>query len=216
MRTLCDEVLVISLPERVDRRERICKVLQDQLIPFRFLDGIKVSLGEVTELEVADLCDASRKSPAGADAFIAGMVGSKRAHIRALQYAETTNFDSVLIFEDDIGFHEGWFDVYRAALSELPDEWLQLYLSAEMNRPAFPISAHLARLTGALDLIAVLYSKNGIEASLRSARTARYELGAWFSDHLHPFGCSYVVTPQITYEEAGFSDVHHAHHPRRA
>ncbi|MES2569252.1 MAG: hypothetical protein V4710_04255, partial [Verrucomicrobiota bacterium] len=113
---------------------------------------------------------------------------------------------SLLIFEDDVAFREGWYPVYQSAVQELPKGWLQLYFSALNLKPAMPFSAHLERLSAACQTTAILYSMDGMEAALQCVQNARSELDWWMGLHLHPYGCSYLLSPQLTYQTGGYSD----------
>jgi len=206
MKTLADQVFVISLPERIDRRERVTAVLREENVPFQFMNGIRVRRDEIVDLEIAELYWEDFKIVAGWDAYLKAAIGCKRAHLNCLKWGIDNDVDSLLIMEDDVAFRTGWYPRFRAAVSDLPKGWLQLYLSAGVIQPSMQVSSTLQRLTGACQTTAILYSRDGIEAAWKCTRHARAEIDWWMAHHLHPFGCSYVVDPQITYQTGGYSD----------
>jgi GR25 family glycosyltransferase involved in LPS biosynthesis len=206
VKQLAGETLVISLPERVDRRERVTKLFAEENIPFRFVDGVRVNGSEISNREISELYFASFKVAAGWDSYVRAAVGCKRAHVNCLEYAFAAGLQSVLIMEDDVGFRENWHEHFLRAQAELPEGWLQLYLSAGVFKPSEIVSRHVHRLSGACQTTAILYSRDGIEAGLKCARSARAEIDWWMGLHLHPFGCSYVVEPHATYQVGGYSD----------
>lgn len=203
---LADEVVVISLPERIDRRQQLETIFREEGIRFRFADGIRVTRAEITESEISELYWADFKISAGWDSYLKAAVGCKRAHIRCLEEGLQRNLDSLLIMEDDVRFRPDWYDSYRRAHSALPKGWLQLYFSAGCMTPSVPVTANLHRLSGACQTTAILYSRAGMEAALNCINHARAELDWWMGYHLHPYACSYVIEPQITYQDGGFSD----------
>jgi hypothetical protein len=206
MSALQYETYVISLPERLDRRERVSEVLCREAIPFTFVDGVRVKRNEIEAREIADLGWEEFKDRSGWDRYICGAMGCKRAHIRCLEDAAAANKKSVLVLEDDVEFTSNWRAALAAAYSELPKHWLQLYFSAMPMIDSLDYSPHLQQLRAACQTTAILYSHDGIEAGLNCIRSARCELDWWMGLHLHPFGCSYVVSPQITYQREGYSD----------
>jgi hypothetical protein len=173
---------------------------------FEFVDGVRVSRDEISNEEISELYWANFKLKAGWDAYLRAAIGCKRAHMKCLERGHRANLSSLLICEDDMAFRNNWRPVLERALNDLPSGWLQLYFSAWSFRPSIAVTPTLKRLQAACQLTAVLYSKEGIEAALKCVKHARSEIDWWMGLHLHPFGCSYVVEPGITYQTGGFSD----------
>ncbi len=207
LKHLAEDVVVISLPERTDRRERVQAMMERESVAFRFVEGVRVTYEEVRWEEVAEVSEDDYKKRAGWEKYLCGMVGCRRAHLRCLQDAFDAGRRSLVIFEDDFAFVDGWSERLPAALAELPTGWLQLYFSAVDFVPRTPVSSHLRRLGGAYHTTAILYSEAGIEAALECVRRSRKEIDNWMGKHLHPSGGSYVVYPRITYQTGGTSDI---------
>lgn len=206
-RHVADDVVVISLPERTDRRTAVQEMMARERVVFRFVDGVRVRTSDIRREEVAEVGWRGFKLAAGRGRYLRGMVGCMRAHIHCLESALNTGRHSILIMEDDAILVDRWYETFTAARSELPVGWLQLYLSAGSFRPSVQVSPHLHRLSGACQTTAILYSKDGIEAGLACCRNARNEVDFWMALHLHPFGCSYSVHPQVTWQKGGYSDI---------
>jgi hypothetical protein len=150
---LSEETIVISLPERTDRRERIRAAMRHpHRVKFRFVDGVRVTDEEIDPEEIVDVDLHTFKLVAGAEKFLRGTVGCRRAHLRCLEEAFRRGVGTLLLIEDDMRFVDGWFERYVAALDELPKGWLQLYLSSSDYRPSEPFSVNLHRLTGCLSI----------------------------------------------------------------
>lgn len=205
-RDIADEVLVISLPERIDRRRRVAAILDREGIPFDFVDGGRVKVEDISQKEVSELYPTPFKVVAGWNEYLRAAIGCKRAHINCLERGLEKGKQRLLVMEDDVDLRADWHPILLRALSDLPAGWLQLYLSADSFRTPSPFSPNLKRLNGARQTTAILYSREGMRASLNCILTARAELDWWMGLHLHPFGCSYVVEPQITFQTGGFSD----------
>ncbi len=204
---LADDVVVISLPERTDRRERMEYMMAREGVWFRFVDGVRVKDEEIEPYEISEVGRQSFKMAAGFKKYLRGMAGCRRAHLRVLEAAKAKGLRSLMIIEDDMVLETGWLEKLRAALLELPKGWLQLYFSANNFSPSAPVSENLRRLGGAYQTTAILYSQTGIEAAIQCLRHSRNEIDFWMGRHLHPFGNSYVVHPCIAFQQGGVSDI---------
>jgi GR25 family glycosyltransferase involved in LPS biosynthesis len=176
-------------------------------VSFRFASGVRVSDEDIVQGEISEVGWQDFKTLAGFNKYLRGMVGCRRAHLRELECAMIAGLRSLLIIEDDMCLIDHWCETFRAAISELPTGWMQLYLSRGDFRPSVRISRHLRRLTGAYQTTAILYSEIGIQAAINCLRSSRSEIDHWMSNHLHPFGNSYAVCPSIAYQQGGISDI---------
>lgn len=115
-----DRVVVISLARRPDRLEA-------------FLDRFsKAWPGQMVEIEPAvdgelEVIPAWWKQSPGA-------WGCYRSHEKILADAELAGLGSVLIFEDDATFCDGFVDRLGELLDAVPDDWAQLYLGGQHLR----------------------------------------------------------------------------------
>jgi GR25 family glycosyltransferase involved in LPS biosynthesis len=206
-RQVAEMVLVISLPSRTDRRERIAATLRAENVPFEFVDGVQVQFEDVLPEEYSELGWRGKEGITDRHRYIAGTSGCRRAHQLCLELAQARGVESLLIIEDDAVFLENWRDRYHAARSELPHGWWQMYLSAKPFKPAEKFSERLNRLQGAWQTTAILYSREGIRAALDCVKTARCEVDHWMGLHLHPAGRSFMANPAVTFHPAGDSDI---------
>ncbi len=204
---LADEVVVVSLPERMDRRNRIVAMMAEEKVAFRFVDGVRVRDEDILPEEIEEVGRLGFKEVGTFEKYLRGMVGCRRAHLRVLERAYADGLDSLLILEDDAHLETGWLKHYQMALGELPMGWLQLYLSGSEFRGGHDFSKTLRRLSAAYQTTAILYSKAGIEAALNCLRHSRSEIDHWMGNHLHPFGNCYLIRPSIAYQEGGVSDI---------
>ena len=204
---LADDVVVISLPERTDRREKLENMMKAEGAWFRFVDGVRVKYEELNQFEAAGVHLHSFKLIGGPEKFMQGVAGCRRAHLRVFEAALESDVQSLLVIEDDMLLVDGWLERYKASLAELPDGWLQMYLSTSNYRVAEPFSKNLRRLRGSYQTTAILYSRAGNEAACKCLRTSRYEIDVWMGDHMHPFGCTYGIEPRIACQQGGFSDI---------
>ncbi|MES2570535.1 MAG: glycosyltransferase family 25 protein [Verrucomicrobiota bacterium] len=204
---LADDVVIITLPERFDRQRRIADMMNRENLWFRFVEGVRVTDKEIDPAEISEVRRQKFKVVAGFEKYLRGMVGCRRAHLRELELAKEKNLRSLLIIEDDMALEPGWLRTLQSAIKDLPAGWFQLHFSANEFRASAPVSSHLHRLSGARQTTAILYSRTGIGAALNCLRHSRLEIDQWMGDHLHPFGNSYVMNPQIAHQQGGVSDI---------
>ena len=204
---LAEDVVVISLPERTDRQKRFGGWMRRHRVRFRFVDGVRVKDEDIDPREIAEVTKDHFKIEGGWDAYLRGTVGCRRAYLRCLEEAYAAGVKSLLIMEDDAHLVDDWLERYAAAIREVPRGWLQLYLSAWDFQSSQQVSANLHRLAGAYQTTAILYSEAGIEAAVKAARCSRCDIDEWLAKHLHPYGNSYVIRPEITYQDGGVSDI---------
>ena len=109
---VADDVVVINLPERSDRRKGIVKMMGEKNLRFRFVDGVKVSPEDIRSEEIAEVGFEAFKVAAGREKYLCGMVGCKRAHEACLEYAFSRKLKSILIVEDDAALIDGWYSAF--------------------------------------------------------------------------------------------------------
>ena len=97
-------IFVLSLPHRVDRRLMIEKNFKLHQLQFQFFDALCYE--DVTEKIVLSKQDYAKKS----------------THKSLLRQAQMNNFDSVMIFEDDIEFDNDFAQKLKSYSIDVPED----------------------------------------------------------------------------------------------
>ena len=108
-----DKVFCVSLTRREDRREKFKAQANALGIPFEFWDAVD---GLAQNLSVPN----TKITP--------GAVGCYLSHMAIWQAALDNNWESVIVFEDDAKFADGFNTLVDAALPFLPADWQFTYL----------------------------------------------------------------------------------------
>jgi hypothetical protein len=177
-----DQIYYINLDKRTDRKELAELELRDE--------GIKaVRVPGVVHENPAHGCHLS--------------------HAKILYDAIYNGFDRILIFEDDVQFFQDSLKNIRNALEELPPNWEMFYLGANLDAyPAYEISPHIAKLTGAFathayairhTLFHVLYE---INSSLETSHN-----DVVYANTIHPVHNCYLAMPLIAGQRDSYSDI---------
>lgn len=112
-----DYVVLISLREQVERRERALRALRDGGLSerVRIFDAVK---------------GAAVKRPAwwpnGSGAW-----GCYRSHVAVLREAQAEGAQAVLVLEDDVVWSAAAAAEVRRMMAEMPDDWAQIYLGGQ-------------------------------------------------------------------------------------
>jgi hypothetical protein len=120
-----DRVCVISLERRPDRLAS-------------FFAGVPKDF-PYGEIEVVSAIDGQRCRHPDWWRQGGGAWGCYRSHVRILEDALNAGENSVLIFEDDATFCEGFADQAKAYMAALPGDWVQAYFGGQHLRPALAI-----------------------------------------------------------------------------
>lgn len=208
---MIDEIVVIKLPHRTDRRSRMEAQMRSADINFVFADGILVDIAEVREEEMGrmDMCNNTRSHDD--HSYIAGSVGCARAHAAVLRQALMSKMTgALLIVEDDCCFVTNWWKQLAAAMQKLPGNWIQLYLSVfERNAAKHEQDSCLRQVRSGLHTTAIVYNRATLAFCLNVIETSGCEVDVAFARHLHPLGRCFCVKPMLSYQSGGYSDVKH-------
>jgi hypothetical protein len=120
-----DRVAVVSLERRPDRLAA-------------FFAGVPKDF-PFGEIEVVSAVDGSRCRHPDWWRQGGGAWGCYRSHVRIIEDALNAGEESVLIFEDDATFCEGFADLAKAYVSALPSDWVQAYFGGQHLRASLAI-----------------------------------------------------------------------------
>lgn len=114
-----DRVVVISLPEREERRERLLRNLTD------------TGLAGPEDLTWLDAVDGRRVNIPDWWVQGPGAWGCRFSQLRALEEAHRDGLETLLILEDDAVFHPRAGEWLPRVMDGLPDDWGQLFLGGQ-------------------------------------------------------------------------------------
>ena len=119
LRNHFDRIVVISLPERNDRRKRLVQNLEDCQL---------ASPGDLTWLDAVEGRKATLPDwwKAGAGAW-----GCRFSQLQAIQEGQRDGLENILILEDDAVFHPRTREWLADIMEVLPADWGQLFLGGQ-------------------------------------------------------------------------------------
>jgi hypothetical protein len=179
------DVIIVSLPERLNDRLVILKdFLYKEDIQFVIVDAIK--------------------KDNGAEGLIETM---KKVYQMCLE----AKFEKVLILEDDCKFIvDKPFEFIEKCMLQLPEKWDLLYLGCNLFQTNVELyTPNLIQVVGAWALHACIYSRKGIEKSLRAIeeRKDNSPLDTLIVEKVQLDGNCFAAYPMLCSQRKGFSNI---------
>lgn len=183
-----NNLFVISLPFRFDRRQHVCDQFKKYDLEFTFFDAINGH-----ELEYSGPLKK-------------GEEGIRQTHIALLNKAIDNNLDYIFICEDDVVFANNCFQILDTALSKLSN-FDALYLGG--NHLHFPtkIFDNIIRLNHTVAIHAIILHKNiFVEALQTIIENTNIPVDNAYTilQSKHNF---YGIYPPIAWQKDDYSDI---------
>ena len=186
-----DRIYCINLDYRKDRWEKVTK----EFTSLGILDKVTRVPGVITH----EFDDPKRNA----------CVGNHLSHAKCIQ--DALYADRILILEDDVKFINNTLEVLKIALSQLPPWWDLFYLGANLERPTYQLSSHLAKLSFAYSTHAYAINMQNDELTdileQMNTNTETIHNDVYMSEHIIPFYCSFISIPMIAIQESSYSDI---------
>lgn len=177
-----DEVYVVSLLERQDRRDIIKCELDEQGIPFTFFDAVKEDNG------------------------ILGLVKSMQALFTlALSKSQTR----ILVLEDDCTFLlPNIKGVLREIMPQVPSDYFTFHLGLNLLTQPTQISNNILKVDQSYSTHAIGYTKKAMELILNMLQqTPLLPYDIFLRDYVQTYGKSYCTYPMLATQRTTFSNI---------
>jgi GR25 family glycosyltransferase involved in LPS biosynthesis len=134
-----------------------------------------------------------------------GAYGCLRSHVEVVRKARHLGVSSVLIFEDDVAFHDEFETKFAAAIADLPADWDMLFFGALHKEEPVRITPNLARITQANSTFACALKRTILDRFIELNSRSREVLDVnslWLQQK---FNC-YCFMPHLAWVETDVSD----------
>lgn len=177
-----DEIIVISLERRLDRRLLMVEQMEKSGLDFRFFNAVDDENG------------------------VRGLVGSMKI---LLKQCLDKHYQNVLILEDDAKFlvedAKGFFD---QVIPQIPDKYNCFYLGLNLLSRPLRISENVLKVNDCYSTHAICYSKEGMEWVLQFLETSPLmPYDQFLRQWLIPMGMSYCSYPMMMTQRDSYSDI---------
>ena len=134
-----------------------------------------------------------------------GAYGCLRSHVEVVRNARNLGMSSVLIFEDDVTFHDDLKTKFAAGIADLPDDWDILFFGALHKEEPIRITDNLARITQANSTFACALKRTVFDAFIELNTDTTEVLDNNSLRLQQQFNC-YCFMPHLAWVEADVSD----------
>lgn len=134
-----------------------------------------------------------------------GAYGCLRSHVEVVRNARDLGVSSVLIFEDDVAFHDDFESKFATAIADLPGDWDMLFFGALHKEEPIRITPNLARITQANSTFACALRSTIFDSFIELNSHSQDVLDVnslWLQQR---FNC-YCFLPHLAWVEPGISD----------
>lgn len=139
--------------------------------------------------------------------WINGAVGCMLSHVSILKKALEEK-KNVAIFEDDVKFLPMAKEIVDGACEELGDSFDLFYLGANILRPFYKVSPHLAKLNHCQSTVAYCVNCNFIEKLLSNIPLNVFNMPIdVIYSNMAPLNNFYITIPMVVVQRNNFSDI---------
>lgn len=158
---------------------------------------------------------AIRGNPGYQTRILDGHVGCVLSHAKCVQIAKDSNWEGVLIFEDDVELRQGFPWLFTEYLSQVPPDWDMIYLggnhwgcdlSMKDNPPLVKVSANVARTTHTLTTHAYIMRKTMYDRTLEFFTGMSDEVDVMYVKLQSEFNV-YAFRPSLAWQREDISDI---------
>lgn len=135
-----------------------------------------------------------------------GWQGCRQSHLDLLY--KCRELPIFAIYEDDVVFLPGFYEVISHAMRELPPDWEILFLGANLQQPITKISDHLCELRGAFCTHAMIWNNtNGLVNSILEQADKIRKIDIFYRDHIQEKGRAFITYPMVATQADSYSDI---------
>jgi hypothetical protein len=184
----------INLRRRPDRWDRMLHQFQ---------------LHDIRDVIRHEAADGSELTPPAEWKHSRGAYGCLLSHLGVVRQAQENGLPAVLIFEDDVIFHDEFQKRFEEYAAQVPEDWDAIYMGGiHISDPA-PVSPSVAKLTEAFSTYAYGLRRKAYAAFLSDAETQKRPV-----DHttraMQRDLRFYCFTPHLAWVTEDYSDIHNS------
>lgn len=137
-----------------------------------------------------------------------GQIGCLKSHKAVVEDALKNNYESILIFEDDITICQDFSSRLSHCSEDMVSDWDSLYLGGTFfhNQPV-QVSKYLYKNVGTFGTFAFVLRKTIFSELLQLYSTHRYNADNCHAEHIQYQFNSYIIIPFLVHINRDISDV---------
>lgn len=137
-----------------------------------------------------------------------GVIGCAKSHLEIILGADAMEYNSILIFEDDVAFDDQLNDKFNEWIKEVPEDWDMLYFGGNHNVKAITnkISDHVFRATDTQTTHAYAVRHTVYDRIIKRLQNIDKDVDVIYMD-IQKTCNAYCFTPRLAWQRAGVSDI---------
>tara|TARA_B100001175_G_scaffold97211_1_gene82387 strand:+ start:1016 stop:1678 length:663 start_codon:yes stop_codon:yes gene_type:complete len=206
-----DKIFVINLEHRTDRKKQIVEELEKQNITnYEIFKAIRPTPEDIT-LWNNRYCFHVRepRNFPTLNKFMLyqiGCLGCLLSHVQVCKLALERNYKNILILEDDTQFIHN-LDKLQEFSSQINNDYDMLYLCGSHLGHREKVSENIIKVRGTHTTGSYLITENAMKYLVNNVQSYLKEIDVFYADEIQPRFKCYCVTPHITKQRDGYSDI---------
>lgn len=195
LHTYFDKTFCINLNSRMDRQEQVMQDLEQAGIlatRFEAVDGRELNL-------VAKYYHGQIQKY-----WNSATVGILRTTVNLLKLAKENNYQSILIFEDDVFFHPRITQIAKENMPLVPDDWQLLYFGFDHSIKPLQVAGAIHKVIEGWCCHAYAIRHTMYDRIIELLSKEEKPLDAYYND-IHRENKSYCFSPNVAYQREGYS-----------
>ena len=203
-----DNIFIINLKYRTDRRAQIIEEMQKQnIINYEFFDAICPSITEVKNWN-PNFCNHIKTfiHPSKFNNYQIGCLGCLKSHTEVCKIALKRQYKNILILEDDTEFIQDFNKLYEYS-NQIQNNYDMLYLTGSHLGTKQEITTNIIKINGTHTTGSYLITEKAMKYFVNNIDAYSKEIDVFFAKDLQEkFDC-YCIIPHITKQRDGYSDI---------
>jgi len=190
-----EKAYCINLLSRPDKREESVKEFSKHNLDVEFF-------------KATDGYDVGYSGP-----LMKGLIGCAMSHRDVVEIAREREYETVLVFEDDVAFGEDLNIKFYDWIKEVPPDWDMLYLGGNHNTKSTAsqkISEHLLSITNTYATHAYAFRYTVYDMFLSRLENINEYIDVMYAE-IQKKCKAYCFTPRLAWQRPGISDIFKQH-----
>jgi GR25 family glycosyltransferase involved in LPS biosynthesis len=184
-----DKIFAINLAEATERWQVFLLELQK----------IGVSPNEIIRMEAVDGNLLPQK-----EGLKKGELGCLMSHVKILQLAQQANYERILIFEDDVKFHDKFSRLFPKYIRQVPENWDMLYFGGNHSETPLPFSKNVLQVMDMRCTHAYAVHQRMYQTLIDNLQNCNVPIDIFYTQIQRKYKC-YVFYPHVAWQHAGES-----------
>jgi glycosyl transferase family 25 len=195
LNTFFEQVFVLNLPRRKDRKMQIIDELKRYNIKYEFIDAVDGSALDIKNMMSLDNTPVS-----------VGDIGCTRSHLAIARLARLRGLKNYFVFEDDALLVSNFNKIFAHDIIQLPSDWNMVYLGGNHDGSITKVTDNIWKMSRTFTTHAYGVQGGCINKIIEVLSLDSEKVDVAISTIHSQLPC-YVLRPHIAFQRPSFSDI---------